>query len=77
MGILAAGQLVEDIDQRRIHEMTRVLISNESPDIGVVEASGVVCCGMTTSGSEPISTTPHGPVYHRRTTAPSYSNLGA
>ena len=43
MRILAAGQLVEDIDQyNRIHEMMQILIAGESRDNDAAEAMGYV-----------------------------------
>ena len=43
MRILAAGQLVEDIDQyNRIHEMMHILIAKESRDNDAAEAIGDV-----------------------------------
>ena len=43
MRILAAGQLVEDIDQHnRIHEMMHILIAKESRDNDAAEAFGLV-----------------------------------
>ena len=67
MRILAAGQLVEDIDQyNRIHEMMSVLIASESRDNDAAEAIGRY--GMTVSGSTAVSTRTIGSALVHRTT---------
>ena len=54
MRILAAGQLVEDIDQyNRIHEMMHTLIAKESREEALRRE--VVGYGMTTNGGAKIS----------------------